>query len=138
METSQGRQRLGETAGTEGGHHHQKSRPALPGRIFITVQGTIGTTTHEHLRQVMTRVATKTGLELSERPYGDRLTNGHWSIDEDPAGNATGHIEILTASKDQAEHCQQTLANVAVEIQHEVIPLQVTGDALVAGSFRRM
>ena len=110
----------------------------LPGRIFITIQGTFGTTTHEHLRQVMSRVETRTGLELIETPPGDRLMTGHWSIDEDPAGNATGHIEILTASKDQAEHCQQTLANVAVEIQHEVIPLQVTGDALAAGSFRRM
>ena len=94
--------------------------------------------THEHLRQIMSRVATKTGLELSEKPYGTKLATGHWSIDEDPAGNATGHVEILTASKDQAEHCQQVLTNVAVEIQHEVIPLQVSGDALVAGAFRRI
>ena len=85
----------------------------------------------------MTRVATRTGIELTEKTHGDKLMKGQWCIDEDPAGNATGHIEVLTANKEQAEHCQQALANVALEIQREVIPLQVTGDALVAGSFRR-
>ena len=108
----------------------------LPGRIFLTVQGTCGTASHELLREVMSRVATKIGLELSEKPPDSRLKAGQWSIDEDPAGNTTGHIEIITDSKDQAEYCQRTLANVVIELQHETIPLQISGDALVAGSFR--
>ena len=71
----------------------------------------------------MSRVATQTGLVLKEKPPDTRLSAGQWSIDEDPAGNATGHIEILTDNKEQAVYYQRTLANVAVELQHETIPL---------------
>ena len=46
-------------------------------------------------------------------------------------------MEVLTEDKEQAEHFQNELANVAVVFQQETVPLQVTGDALVAGTFRR-
>ena len=79
------------------------------------------------------------GRDLVEVSTPDaRLKAGQWSIDEDPAGNATGHIEILTDGKDQAMYYQHTLTNVVIEIQHETIPLQVSGDSLIAGSFRSM
>ena len=68
---------------------------------------------------------------------GRCLKPGQWCIDEDPAGNATGHIEIITNSKEEAKHYQQELASVVVEIRHETIPIQVSGDALVTGAFRR-
>ena len=106
-------------------------------RIFVTVQGTGGNITHEHLREVMKKVQTHMGRDLTEISTPNaRLRTGQWSIDEDPAGNATGHIEILTDGKDQALHYQHILTNVVIELRHETIPLQVSGDALVAGSFR--
>ena len=40
----------------------------LPGRIFLTIQGTGGTTTHEQLREVMGRVASQVGQILTEAP----------------------------------------------------------------------
>ena len=85
----------------------------------------------------MHRLRALTGTALTEQPSDASLRKGQWRIDEDPAGGTTGHVEILTEGKEQAEHFQNTLANVAVAIQQEVIPLQVTGDALVAGTFRR-
>ena len=78
-----------------------------------------------------------TGTAITEQLQDATLRRGQWRIDEDPAGGTTGHLEILTESKEQAEHFQNTLANVAIAIQQEVIPLQVMGDALVAGTFRR-
>ena len=75
---------------------------------------------------------------LEEVTPDTRLRAGQWSIDEDPAGNATGHIELLTDNREQAMDYQRTLANVVVELQHETIPLQISGDSLVAGSFRNM
>ena len=86
----------------------------------------------------MSRVATQVGQVLREVPPDIRLRAGQWSIDEDPAGNATGHVELLTDSKEQALYYQRTLANVVVELQHETIPLQISGDSLVLGSFRNM
>ena len=96
-----------------------------------------GNIAHEHLQEVMTRVQahTQRGLEKVSTP-NQCLKKGQWCIDEDPAGNATGHIEIITDSKEQAIHYQQALANVVVELRHETIPIQVSGDALVAGAFR--
>ena len=86
----------------------------------------------------MSRVATQVGHVLKEVPSDIRLRAGQGSIDEDPAGNATGHIELLTDSKEQAQHYQRILANVVVELQHETIPLQISGDSLVWGSFRNI
>ena len=67
----------------------------------------------------------------------DELEVGQWRIDEDPTGEPTGHIEMLTLNREQARLVQRTLTNVAVEIHKQVIPLRVSGDALVAGTFRR-
>ena len=136
MATGQRRGVWAKPRGLKAGLTVRRAGRPLPGRIFLTVQGTCGTTSHEHLREVMSRVATKTGLELTEMPPDTRLSARQWSIDEDPAGNATGHIEVLTDNKEQAEHCQLTLSNIVVELQHETIPLQISGDALVTGSFR--
>ena len=86
----------------------------------------------------MGRVASQVGQILTEAPPNTRLRAGQWSIDEDPAGNATGHIELLTDSKEQALHYQRTLSNVVVELRHETIPLQISGDSLAAGSFRNL
>ena len=85
----------------------------------------------------MHKVRALTGTVLTEQPSDTSLRKGQWRIDEDPAGGTTGHVEILTEGKGQAVHIQATLANVAVAIQQDIIPLQVTGDSLVAGTFRR-
>ena len=69
--------------------------------------------------------------------HEEELEVGQWRIDEDPTGEPTGHIELLTTSQEQARCVQHALTNVAVEVHKKVTPLQVTGDALVAGTFRR-
>ena len=108
------------------------------GRVFLTIQGADGNVSHEQLSEVMRRVQDHMQSELVQvQTPGRCLKPGQWCIDEDPAGNATGHIEIITNSKEEAKHYQQELASVVVEIRHETIPIQVSGDALVTGAFRR-
>ena len=85
----------------------------------------------------MAKVCELTRATIREQRQTSNLRKGHWRIDEDPAGGTTGHVEILTENKEQAEHFQHTLANVAVVFQQGTVPLQVTGDALVTGTFRR-
>ena len=85
----------------------------------------------------MSRLQTATNSHFQEKQHADELEVGQWRIDEDPTGEPTGHIEMLTSSREQARLVQQTLTNIAVEIHKKVTPLRVTGDALVAGTFRR-
>ena len=108
-----------------------------PGRVFITIQGPIGREAHGQIRQIMDKVRELTKTTIREQRQGSTLRKGHWRIDEDPTGGTTGHVEVLTENKEQAEHFQRALANVAVAVQLETVPLQVTGDALVTGTFRR-
>ena len=85
----------------------------------------------------MRKLQDATGLSLTETEHDQELTAGQWRIDTNPAGGTTGLLEGLTDNKEQAQHIQSILANVVVETQTGIIPLQITGDALVAGTFRR-
>ena len=84
-----------------------------------------------------TRYRKQPGIPPAEKRHHEDLETGQWRIDEDPAGGTTGFVRVLTDNKEQAHRVQSTLANVVVETQKNIIPLQVTGDALVAGTFRR-
>ena len=85
----------------------------------------------------MDQVCEITRTTIREQLHNPTLRKGYWRINEDPTGGTTGHVEVLTQDKERAEHFQRVLANVAVASQLETIPLQITGDALVAGTFRR-
>ena len=115
----------------------KRSGKPHPGRIFIHIQGPIGREAHDHIRHVMDKIRDITKTAIREQSQTSNLRKGQWRIDEDPAGGTTGHVEVLLESKEQAEHFQHMLTNVAVAFQQETIPLQVTGDALVTGTFRR-
>ena len=55
----------------------------------------------------------------------------------DIGGCLTGHIELLVETELQARGFQEALANISIEVHQRTIPLLVTGDSLVAGTFRR-
>ena len=112
------------------GKHH-------PGRLFITLQGSMGPTPRNLLRQMMAKIQEATGHKLQEKPTTEDLNTGQWRMDSDPGDEPTGQLEILLSGQDQAERMQDILTNAAIQTQQRVIPIQITGDALTAGTFRR-
>ena len=85
----------------------------------------------------MEKIQTAADITLHEQPDTADLAVGQWRMDSDPGGGPTGQLEILLSGQAQAERVQDILANAAVQTQQRVIPIQITGDALTAGTFRR-
>ena len=120
-----------------------------PGYAADTRQGTPRTGLHHlararrHYRQVNPTapdgpIADNHEHALPGKHHADELEVGQWRIDADPTGELTGHVEMLTLNREQARLVQRTLTNVAVEIHTQVIPLRISGDALVAATSRRI
>ena len=89
------------------------------------------------LRAIIRRVQDLTGTTLHEQDWDAELSTNQWRPELDPGAPQTGHIELLLQDEQQAVYFQDKLANVSVEVQQRTIPLLVTGDSLVAGTFRR-
>ena len=89
------------------------------------------------MRQLMEKIQEAAGHKLQEKPATEDLATWQWRMDRDPGGEPTGQLEILLSGQAQAERMQDILANAAIQTQQRVIPLQITGDALTAGTFRR-
>ena len=89
------------------------------------------------LREVIRRVQDLTDTTIREQVPEDDLTPNQWRPEMDIGGCLTGHIEVLVEDELQARRFQDLLANLSVEVHQRTIPLLVTGDSLVAGTFRR-
>ena len=89
------------------------------------------------LREIIRRVQEITGTTMSEQVQEDDLTPNQWRPELDLGGCLTGHIDLMVDSEQQARRFQELLANLSVEVHQRTIPLLVTGDSLVAGTFRR-
>ena len=112
------------------------SRPH-PGRLYLLLQGSIGPNPPELLREIVRRIQEITGTLMQEQAPEDDLATNQWRPEMDIGGGLTGHIEMLVEDKARAIHFQDRLANLSVEVHQRTIPLLVTGDSLVAGTFRR-
>ena len=86
---------------------------------------------------MMEKIQEATGHKLQEKQTTEDLNTGQWRMDSDPGDEPTGQLEILLSGQDQAERMQDILTNAAIQTQQRVIPIQITGDALTAGTFRR-
>ena len=101
------------------------------------LQGSMGPSPPDLLRAIMGRVQELTRTALQEQEQDAELSINQWRPEFDPGALQTGHIELLLQDEQQAAHFQETLTNLSVEVQQRTIPLLVTGDSLVAGTFRR-
>ena len=113
-----------------------KGRPH-PGRLYLMLQGSMGPSPPDLLRAIMGRVQELTRTALHEQEQDAELSINQWRPELDPGALQTGHIELLLQDEQQAAHFQELLTNLSVEVQQRTIPLLVTGDSLVAGTFRR-
>ena len=89
------------------------------------------------LREIIRRVQELTGTTIGERAAEDELSPTQWRPEIDIGGGLTGHIEVLVENELQARGFQEALANISIDVHQRTIPLLVTGDNLVAGTFRR-
>ena len=101
------------------------------------LQGSMGPSPPDLLRAIIRRVQELTRTALQEQEQDAELSINQWRPELDPGATQTGHIELLLQDGQQAAYFQETLANISVEVQQRTIPLLVTGDSLVAGTFRR-
>ena len=113
-----------------------RSRPH-PGRMYLLLQGSMGPNPPGLLREIISRIQDLTGSSFEERAAEDDLSPSQWRPEMDIGGCLTGHIEVLVENETQARGLQESLANISIEVHHRTIPLLVTGDNLVAGTFRR-
>ena len=112
----------------EAGHTRQTLSPAA--RIH-------GAHPPDLLREIIRRVQEITDTTMTEQVQEDDLTPKQWRPESDLGGCLTGHIELMVENEQQARRFQELLANLSVEVHQRTIPLLVTGDSLVAGTFRR-
>ena len=94
-----------------------------PGRLYLLLQGSMGPNPPDLLREIIRRVQDITGATLGEQVQEDDLSPNQWRPELDLGGCLTGHIELMVGSEQ--------------EVHQRTIPLLVTGDSLVAGTFRR-
>ena len=89
------------------------------------------------LREIIRRVQDITATTMREQVQEDDLAPSQWRPELDVGGCLTGHIELMVENEQQARRFQELLTNLSVEVHQRTIPLLVTGDSLVAGTFRR-
>ena len=118
-------------------HGAERQEQASPRQAVPSATGIYGTEPPDLLREIIRRVQELTGTTIREQAPEDDLTTNQWRPEIDIGGCLTGHIEVLVENEIQARRFQESLANLSLEVHQRTIPLLVTGDSLVAGTFRR-